>query len=153
MNKTCTRTMAALLLMLTSPAWAGEDGNIDVMRYQEQEGFQGKKYRSLATSGVSKMDQDAQALIDQGRYDEAVQIYQTAIARVKRKSIQDDAFVAEFYNHAALAFFEQGVEPYFRFREEESFLKAIEYASQSVLTREDYWPAYETLAKIFSKMK
>ena len=152
------RRLFCALVMLTAfkPAmiWAGEKGEISIFEEREMKyGRRGKKYASETTVGVRKMNEDALKLVDQRQYDEALSLYFAAIDRVKQKSIKDVDFEAELLNNTARAYYEKGFFNSFSFSDNGAFLKAIEYASQSVLVKESYWPAYVTLADVFYKLK
>lgn len=147
---------AFVLLSLLMPmvGWSAEEG--EILIFEERETPRGKvrkKYKPELTLGVTKMNEDALKLVDQRKYDEALALYFAAIDRVKQKSIKDEDFEAELLNNTARAFYEKGFFNSFSFSDNEAFVKAIEYASQSVLVKESYWPAYVTLADVFYKLK
>lgn len=141
-------------LLVPAVVWAGEEGEISVFEERELRSGRGaKKYRPEMTLGVTKMNEDALKLVDQRKYDEALALYFAAIDRVKQKSIKDVDFEAELLNNTARAFYEKGFFNSFSFSDNQTFVKAIDYASQSVLVKESYWPAYVTLADVFYKLK
>ncbi|MFA5260795.1 MAG: hypothetical protein WC450_06150 [Candidatus Omnitrophota bacterium] len=146
---------ALVIFLLFKPAivWADEDGEISVFEEREVKSKRGKKYKAKTTLGVTKMNEDALKLVDQRKYDEALALYFAAIDRVKQKSIKDVDFEAELLNNTARAFYEKGFFNSFSFSDNEAFIKAIDYASQSVLVKESYWPAYVTLADVFYKLR
>ncbi len=147
---------AFVLLSLSMPTvtWSAEEGEILIFEEREvKKGRAGKKYKPETTLGVTKMNEDALKLVDQRKYDEALALYFAAIDRVKQKSIKDEDFEAELLNNTARAFYEKGFFNSFSFSDNEAFVKAVEYASQSVLVKENYWPAYVTLADVFYKLK
>jgi len=143
-----------LSLLMPTVTLAAEEGEILIFEEREvRKGRVAKKYKPVTTLGVTKMNEDALKLVDQRKYDEALALYFAAIDRVKQKSIKDADFEAELLNNTARAFYEKGFFNSFSFSDNEAFVKAIEYASQSVLVKESYWPAYVTLADVFYKLK
>ncbi|KYC52051.1 MAG: hypothetical protein AMQ74_00885 [Candidatus Methanofastidiosum methylothiophilum] len=148
----CAFVLLSLLMPMVT--WSAEEGEILIFEEREvKKGRVAKKYKPETTLGVTKMNEDALKLVDQRKYDEALALYFAAIDRVKQKSIKDVDFEAELLNNTARAFYEKGFFNSFSFSDNEAFIKAVEYASQSVLVKESYWPAYVTLADVFYKLK
>ena len=146
--------LAVIVLAQPVCVWAGESGTISIFEEREaRKGRKSKTYKPVTTSGVRKMNEDALKLVDQRKYDEALRLYFAAIDRVKQKSIKDTDFEAELLNNTARAYYEKGFFNSFSFSDNETFIKAIEYASQSALVKESYWPAYVTLADVFYKLR
>jgi len=144
--------VAVLVAVQPGIAWA--QGDISVFEERETRSGRGKKkYRAESTSSVQKLNEDALKLVEQRKYDDAIALYFAAIDRVKQRSVKDVDFEAELLNNTARAFYEKGFFHSFSFSDNEAFIKAIEYASQSVLVLESYWPAYVTLADVFYRLK
>ncbi len=148
--------MMLVFSLFLSPAviYAEESGAISVIVEDEnKKGRNAKKYVRKQTLGVRKMNEDALDLVEQRKYDEALSIYFRALDRVEQKRIKDPGFKAELLNNIAQAYYQKGFFNSFSFSNNEPYVKAVEFASQSVLVQEDYWPAYVTLADVFYKMK
>ena len=152
MSRTFFLSVAAILLFPPASLLAQEPGRIDVYQDLEVPG-QPSRFGREQTLGVTKINKDALDLVAQGKFDQAIILYHAIAKRIEQKKVEDKNFAAEVLNNLAVAYYERGREPFFRFNKQEDLLAAADFAQKSLEIKPDYGPAYETLAKVYQWRK
>jgi len=107
----------------------------------------------FADQGVRGLYKSGLKLYSAGDYENAIVTLQEAADLVKQKSVIDNNFASDLYYVLSSSYYEQGVFPYFHYRDVSYFERSIEYASLCLRVKPTYWQAYENIAKVCIKFE